>query len=189
VEVGTLKSPRLELVSMSPAFLEPLFDGRRDEAAAILGAELPDDWPDRHDEGFLRLRLGQMRRDPESQQWLVRAIVLPGAQARMIGHAGFHGAPGVNGPRKPGALELGYAVFPPFRGRGYATETVVALIEWAQAEHNIRRFIASVSPTNGPSLAIVKKLGFVQTGEQWDEEDGLELVFELAWPAGAKNPD
>jgi hypothetical protein len=31
-----------------------------------------------------------------------------------------------------------------------------------------------------PSLAIVRKLGFVRAGEQWGEEDGLEHVFELA---------
>jgi hypothetical protein len=58
VEVGTIRTARLELVSISPAFLEPLLDKRPDEATAILGAELPEDWPDRHDEGFLRLRFG-----------------------------------------------------------------------------------------------------------------------------------
>jgi RimJ/RimL family protein N-acetyltransferase len=69
-------------------------------------------------------------------------------------------------------------VFPPFRGRGIATEAVAALVEWARADRGIRRFVASVAPGNDASLAIVRKLGFVQTGEQWDEEDGLELVFE-----------
>jgi ribosomal-protein-alanine N-acetyltransferase len=39
--------------------------------------------------------------------------------------------------------------------------------------------IASIAPDNDPSLAIVRKLGFEQTGEQWDDEDGLELVFQL----------
>jgi ribosomal-protein-alanine N-acetyltransferase len=179
VEVATVTSARLELVSMSPAFLQPLLENRRDDAAAVLGAEIADEWPDRHDEGFLHLRLGQMRRDPQSQQWLVRAIILPGAVRRMIGHAGFHGAPGVNGPKKPDALEIGYTVFPPFRGKGYASEAALALMESARKEHGIRTFIASVSPENEPSLAIVGKLGFAQTGEQWDEEDGLELVFEL----------
>lgn len=188
MEVATVTSTRLELVSMSPAFLEALLDGRREEAGAVLGAEIPHDWPDHHDERFLRLRLGQMLRDYQAQQWSARAVVLPGAERTMIGHAGFQGPPGLNGPQKAGALEIGYQVFPPFRGQGYATEAAVALMEWAAVEHDIRRFIASVSPTNEPSLAIVKKLGFVQTGDQWDEEDGLELVFELAWAGGAKNP-
>lgn len=165
---------------MSPAFVDALLGGRRAEAAERLGAELPDDWPDRHDSGFLRLRLDQMRQDPSKEPWLVRALVLEeDGERRMIGHAGFHGPPGVNGPRRPEAVEVGFTVFPPFRRRGFASETVAALLDWARTEQGIRHFVASVAPDNEPSLAIVRKLGFVQTGDQWDEEDGLELVFEL----------
>jgi [ribosomal protein S5]-alanine N-acetyltransferase len=97
----------------------------------------------------------------------------------MIGHIGFHGPPGVNGPAKPGALEVGYTVFEPFRRQGYASEAVVAILRWAEAEHGVRHFVASVGPWNEPSLALVRRLGFRQTGTQWDDEDGEELVFEL----------
>jgi RimJ/RimL family protein N-acetyltransferase len=103
-------------------------------------------------------------------------VLLDGA---MIGHAGFHGPPGVNGPAAADAVEIGYSIFEPWRGRGYATEVARALIDWAHRERGITRVIASVSPENAPSLVIVRKLGFVQTGELWDDEDGLELVFEL----------
>jgi RimJ/RimL family protein N-acetyltransferase len=179
VQVPSIRSDRLELVSMSPAFLELLLEGLHEDAAGSLGADIPKGWPGRHDAGFLRLRLDQMRRDPESEEWLVRALVLPDEGRTMIGHAGFHGKPGVNGPQQADAVELGYTVFPVYRGRGYATEAAVALMRWAQRERGITHFVASVAPDNNPSLAIVRKLGFVQTGEQWDEEDGLELVFEL----------
>ena len=43
----------------------------------------------------------------------------------------------------------------------------------------MRHYVASATPDNEPSLAIIRKLGFRQTGEAIDEEDGLELVFEL----------
>jgi RimJ/RimL family protein N-acetyltransferase len=164
---------------MSPDFMEALLAGRRDEAAALIKATIPREWPGEPDEVFLRRRLEQMRRDPASGRWLVRALVLrDGPATVMVGHAGFHGPPGVNGLEDPAALEIGYTVFPEHRGRGYATEAAAGLIEWARAG-GVRRFIASVAPGNAPSLAIVRKLGFVQTGDQWDEEDGLELVFEL----------
>jgi len=176
--VPRISSERLDLVSMSPVFVEALLDGRRLEAATLIGAALPDAWPDAHDERFLHRRLGQMRRDPELQPWLARALVLREAGA-VVGHAGFHGPPGVNGPAQPDAVEVGYTVFPPHRGKGLATEAVRALIAWAR-ERGVHRLYASVGPGNEPSLAIVRKLGFVQTGEQWDEEDGRELVFELA---------
>jgi [ribosomal protein S5]-alanine N-acetyltransferase len=178
VRTAPIRSRRLDLVSMSAAFVEAVLEGRRAAAARLVGAALPRDWPDRRDLGFLNLRLAQMQKDPETQPWLVRALVLREPRRTMVGHAGFHGPPGVNGPRHPDAVELGYTVFPPFRGRGLATEAVGALLDWASSEHGMRRFVASVAPGNEPSLAIVRKLGFVQTGQQWDDEDGLELVYE-----------
>jgi RimJ/RimL family protein N-acetyltransferase len=106
----------------------------------------------------------------------------------MIGHAGFHGPPGVNGPGAADAVEVGYTIYEPHRGKGYATEAARALIGWARDERAIRHFIASVAPDNVPSLALVRRLGFVQTGTQWDEEDGEELVFELALEGGTSAP-
>jgi RimJ/RimL family protein N-acetyltransferase len=177
MDVPTIHAERLDLVSMSPAFMEALIEGRRADAEAVLGAAIPAEWPDEGDLGFLRRRVEQMRKDPDVQRWLVRALVFR-EEAAMIGHAGFHGAPGTQG-LAAGKAEFGYTVFPAYRGRGYATETAEALMGWAEGE-GIHDFVASVSPDNAPSLAIVHKLGFVQTGDQWDEEDGLELVFELS---------
>ncbi len=175
-----ITSDRLELILLSPQAMEALVEGRRAEVERELDASIPADWPDEHDARFLRYRMRQLERAPGTEPWLVRAVILREPVRTMIGHAGFHGQPGVNGKQDPGAVELGYTIFEPYRGRGYATEAAQALMDWAREEQGISRFIASVAPTNDPSLAIVRKLGFVQTGEQWDEEDGLELVFELS---------
>lgn len=182
MDVEPILSERLELVSLSPPALEALLDGRRAEATATLGIEPPAHWP-RTVEGFLRLRLAQMRRDPAAQPWLVRVATLRGDAARpFVGFAGFHGPPGANALARPDAVELGYAVEPEHRRRGYATETVVALMGWATEAHGIRAFIASIAPDNEPSLAIVRRLGFRHVGEHWDEEDGRELEFLLELP-------
>jgi RimJ/RimL family protein N-acetyltransferase len=37
----------------------------------------------------------------------------------------------------------------------------------------------TVSPHNEPSIAIITKFGFPLIGEQMDEEDGLELIYEV----------
>jgi RimJ/RimL family protein N-acetyltransferase len=58
------------------------------------------------------------------------------------------------------------------------------LMDMAEERASIRRFVLSVGPRNEPSLAIVRKLGFTQTGERMDDEDGRELVFELRRDAG-----
>ena len=174
-----IASERLELVSMSADFMDAVLAGEHH----VDGITVPEEWPDEHDARFLRLRRDQMRRDASAREWGVRAICLREAERPMIGHAGFHGKPGVNAAKNANAVEVGYTVFEPYRGRGYATEAVRALIRWAREQHGVTHFVASVSPENEPSLAIVRKLAFVQTGDQWDDEDGLELVFELKEPS------
>jgi len=175
----SIRSERLELVSISPDFIDALLSERRREAEAAATLKLSDDWPDAHDRGFLNFRLRQMRDQPETQEWFVYAVVLPEGERPMIGHAGFHGPPGVNAVKALDAVEVGYRIFEPYRRRGYATEVVRALIDWASRARGIRHFVASISPENEPSLALVKRLGFERTGRHWDEEDGEELEFEL----------
>jgi len=166
----------IELVPLTPEFIQAALDGRREKAADLLGMELPDEFPSEGEKGFLGLKLRQMRADAGFRIWCTHAVVL-GKQ--MIGHAGYHGPPGVNSTHNPEAVEFGYRIYPPYRGRGYATEAARKLMDLAEERAGIRRFVLSVGPDNEPSLAIVRRLGFIQTGERMDEEDGRELVFEL----------
>ncbi len=182
LSIAPITSERLELVSLGVEFIEPLLDGRREEAEAAAGLKLADGWPDGHDVGFLGVRLREMRERPELQEWSVRALVLAGDPHPMIGHAGFHGPPGRNAVKSPDAVEIGYRVFGPHRRRGYATEAVRALVCWAAREHGILHFVASIAPDNVPSLRLVRNFGFEQTGGHSDEEGAEELVFELRLP-------
>jgi RimJ/RimL family protein N-acetyltransferase len=183
--MNRIASERLELISMSPGFMDAVLEGRRGEAESLSGMALPDGWPDAHDRRFLAFRLRQLREQPELEPWFVYGVALPDDPHPMVGHAGFHGPPGVNAVKADDAVEVGYAIFEPYRRRGYGTEVVRALIEWASREHEIARFIASISPDNVPSLALVRRLGFREVGAHWDEEDGEELEFEFLTSAGA----
>ena len=161
---------------MTPEFIEAVLDDRREDAEALLDIELPDVFPAPGERGFLGLRLRQMREDERFETWCPNVVVLDG---QMIGHAGYHGPPGQNSTQNPDAVEFGYTIYPDWRGKGYATQAAVTLMDLAQERAGIRHFVLSVSPENDPSLAIVRKLGFVKTGEHMDEVDGLEHVFEL----------
>ena len=175
-----IRTPRLELVSLGPLLIEALLAERPGIAEGMGDLSLPRGWPDEHDRNFLELRLKQIHNDPESQQWLVRAMVLRNDPLRpMIGHIGFHDAP------KEGVLELGYTVFEKHRRQGYATEAIQGMMRWASEQHGVSRFRVSISPDNEPSLALAARLGFKQTGEQMDPEDGLEYVFETDYSPGA----
>ena len=103
-----IQSNRLDLVWLSPEFIEALLAGGPAVAEEIGGFALPADWPNDHDARFLAFRLKQAREDPTQSPWLVRAIVLRGPERSMIGHIGFHGGPGRNARKAPDAVEVGY---------------------------------------------------------------------------------
>lgn len=172
-----IRSDRLDLVLLTPDVMAALLEGRRADAQESTEVVFPSDWPDEHDARFLRFRQAQVAKDHDHEPFLVRVMALH--DGTMVGHAGFHGKPGVNAPNKENALELGYTVFAPYRRRGYAEEAIRALVGWAKEHHGVTTFIASVSPDNEPSLALARKLGFSEIGRHWDEVDGEELEFEL----------
>jgi RimJ/RimL family protein N-acetyltransferase len=171
--VPSILTSRIELVSLSPAFLDNLLGGRNFIAEGMGGFPLPPGWPDETDTRILRLRFDQMRSDPDVQPWLIRAMVLREGGRQMAGHIGFHGPP------DEGVAELGYTVFPRYRRQGLATEAVHAMMDWAARQEIVKRFRVSIAPDNEASLAMASKLGFTQIGEQMDDVDGLEYVFEL----------
>jgi len=172
-------SKRLDLVPLTASILDAFSNGRVDAATQELGAKIEPGCIDDDDVAFFKRRMRALEENPAIQPWTVRAIVLREPVRTMVGHAGFHGPPGVNGAGIAGAVEIGYTVFPGFRGSGLATEAAAALTDWAASVHGIRHFVASIAPGNAPSEAIVRRLGFARTGEQWDDEDGLEVVYEL----------
>jgi ribosomal-protein-alanine N-acetyltransferase len=168
-------SERLELASMSHAYISAVLRGDLDASRRELDVELPAELTEELTDDFflMHLRMEQIETDPAVQQWLLRLMIPLSGPRRAVGHIGFHSP-----PDGEGRVEVGYTVFPAYRRRGLATEACRALFAWAGTEHGITRFRASVSPTNDPSLSLVRKLGFRRTGER-DEIDGGEFVFHL----------
>lgn len=76
-------------------------------------------------------------------------------------------------------VEFGYAVDPELRRRGYGTSALRILLEVCRDDPRVNVIRASISPSNWISRRIVTSYGFQKVGEEMDEEDGLEEVFEL----------
>lgn len=163
---------------MTKALLDALVEGDRASVVALAPFEIPEGFPYGADfadaAGVLRFRRDQLAMDPERFPWSVRAVVLRD-EGRMVGYVNFHGPPGVNDIAAPDAAELGWSVFPAERGRGYATEVALALMDWATRVQGVRRFISATTPENAASLRVHKKLGFERTGEVVEGE----IIFEL----------
>jgi len=169
-----INTARLDLILFTPETLEAVLSGR---GSSIDGVALPADWV-RRSERVLRRRLDQVSRDPECAPWLLRAIVRRETR-EFVGRIGFHGKLGTNVLGALDAVELGYAVESAFRRQGFAEEAIRGMLDWAQTQ-SISRFMASIGPTNTPSLALAAKFGFAEVARVIDEEgDGPEIVFEL----------
>jgi ribosomal-protein-alanine N-acetyltransferase len=168
-------TPRLDLVLLSPAFLAASLAGERAAAECILGAAVPDEWLE--DTPVMHIFAGKLDAYLADAPWLARAMVRRDDRV-MVGHCGFHGPPGDPhlDPFAKGGAEMGYTVFTPFRGNGYAAEAVCGLMGWAAAR-GVPAFVLSISPANAPSLAVARRLGFARVGSQIDDEDGPEDVF------------
>ncbi|MBD8659973.1 GNAT family N-acetyltransferase [Frigoribacterium sp. CFBP 8754] len=124
--------------------------------------------------GLWRMRSEQIRRTPTDLPWITRLMIDPQVTA-PVGLAGFHGA-----PDEAGMVEIGYRVDPALRRRGYARRSLETLLAVAQRHPDVSTVRATVSPDNVASRALVTSYGFVETGEQWDEEDGLETIYEVS---------
>ena len=69
---------------------------------------------------------------------------------------------------------------PALRRRGYARQALETLLDVARSHPDVRTVRATISPDNVASRALIDGYGFVERGEQWDDEDGLEIIYELS---------
>ena len=163
----------IDLVQLSPEVLGALADGDLRTANLAAPILLGPYFVSREWRSTWRRRASQVVADPASAVWITRAIVDANCGV-VVGRAGFHGPPDAGG-----MVEVGYAVDPAFRRQGYARAALVALLKWAKEDAAIHKVRATIRPDNIASLELVRQYGFVEVGEQWDEEDGLEVVFEV----------
>src|SRR3954451_21413628 len=168
-----ITTPRLELVPLTPPLLRAVAGGDLAEVERRLEGPVGAGW----EEGVpAEYRLKQLAADPSEQPWLVRAV-LAVTPRRVVGSIGFHAPPDAQG-----RVEIGYDIVAGERRKGYAREAVHALLDCAWATGRARICVASVSPDNVPSLGLIRAFGFRRVGEQMDEIDGLEWVFERPLP-------
>ena len=171
----TVESERLRLPLLTAGRMERLLAGDAASVASEIGASIPDWWATGVGR-LMQFRLNQIGEEPASEPWLLRPIVLRDGAAGpvVIGFLNFHGP-----PDDRGFAEVGYEVHVDYRGQGYAIEAVRAMFDWAAREHDVHRFRASIAPGNERSENLVHKLGMKHVGAQWDDPDGLELIYTL----------
>jgi RimJ/RimL family protein N-acetyltransferase len=72
-------------------------------------------------------------------------------------------------------VDLGFALRPPFWGRGYAFEAASAVLAHARGPLGLRRIVAVTALDNAPSIQLLEKLGFRRERIARFTEGGDEL--------------
>jgi RimJ/RimL family protein N-acetyltransferase len=100
-------------------------------------------------------------------------FTLEDGDGRLVGDVGISPADG-----EPGVLKVGYTVAPAFQGRGYATEAIGALVEYAFDTLHADVVRAYASADNAPSIRVAEKVGLrlVERYEHRDEDGTWQVV-------------
>ncbi len=169
-----LVSERLELHHISAEGIIELFEEKSD-VRAIAGRNFTN--PHKNlieNSGPLAWRVPQVKADPSRNKWFVRFIVLK-EHREVIGSISFHGA-----PDSKGMIEIGLGIEPAFQGMGYAKESLQAMWLWAVGFPEVKTLRYTVSPDNLPSIAVINYFGFDHKGQQMDDIDGPEDIYEMS---------
>lgn len=171
----TVRTTRLELV---PGTAEIAAAERDDHArfAELLRVMPPAAWPPPlNDDDSIAYSAQLLAEHPEAVGFSVWYFVLPQDDQRvLIGNGGLHGP-----PDSTGTAEIGYSLLEPYQGKGYGTEIVRGLVDWAFAQPGVQRLIAETLPELMPSIRVLEKNGFHHIGE--GSEPGV-IRLELAAP-------
>lgn len=86
------------------------------------------------------------------------------------------GQVGVNKPAHFPEVELGWLVYPPFEGKGYAFEAASAARDWAFGPRGLDTLVSYIDPKNARSIALAERLG-ARPDPQADRPDPDDLVY------------
>ncbi len=129
-----------------------------DVEALTAGQRVPGwahDYPDEGDLVIARILHGQGRPDgreapaPSGHHQIVER-----SSREVIGGIGIFGAPA------GGSVEVGYGIVPSRRGRGYASEALVALVAALWGDPDLTAVVAYTELGNRSSQRVLEKAGF-----------------------------
>ena len=169
-----ISTPRLELHHISADRLIDLFE-KRDDSFALVDESFSNPLRVLIDfQGPLHWRVPQVKADPATNKWFVRWIVLK-QNREVIGSTSFHGA-----PDSQGMMEIGLGIENQYQNQGFAKEALLGMWRWALIFPDVKTLRYTVSPKNLASIAVIDYFGFEFKGQQMDEIDGAENIYEMS---------
>lgn len=165
-----IETPHLQLIPAGAAHFEVVLRNKK-ELEPLLGVTVPDNWPtfpDSMPQGYEMLKA-----DPASPNWGFYLFVHTGDRV-LIGEGGFKGR-----PDEEGVVEIGYALVPEYRRRGFATEAARGLTRYAFSHPEVNIVQAHTLKDGMASINVLKKLGMKFIGTAHDPDEGEVLRWRV----------
>ena len=89
-----------------------------------------------------------------------------------LGDGEHVGCGGLRPCERPGTLEVGFHLRPPFWRSGFGTEAARAIVRHAFQHLGVSSLFAGHHPENEPSRALLRRLGFQSIGAEFYEPTG-----------------
>lgn len=102
--------------------------------------------------------LEKLREDSTQLGWGVW-LVINKENNTIIGDIGFKGK-----PNSENTVEVGYGIIPSAQNKGYATEAVKEIINWAFTNDDVDKVVAECLHDNIPSIKVLEKLNMNKIG-------------------------
>jgi len=102
----------------------------------------------------------------ESKNYLFSTLwtVIDKNENRSVADVCFQGE-----PNELGEIEIGYGTYEQHQGKGYMTEAVQGMINWAAKQSKVKAVIASTDKTNVASYTILEKNAFIKVSESEEQ--------------------
>jgi [ribosomal protein S5]-alanine N-acetyltransferase len=166
-----IETVNLRLVPCELAHLEAFMRDKQ-ELERMLSVTVPDTWPE-FPETVPRVH-EFLKSDPSSIEWGYHLFIHAKDRA-LIGEGGYKGK-----PDKDGMVEIGYAIVPEHRRRGFAFEAAKGLTTHAFSHAEVNIVQAHTLKDGTASINVLTKLGmkFAGTAEDPDEGEVLRWMIE-----------
>lgn len=174
-----IHTSRLDIAPMSADVVQALLDGDAPRLFALTGARFRRPSPPPYMADALPVVRDRLRARPMEATWWNWLIVDRGS-GEAVGSVAFAGP--VN---SEGAVLVGYAMYPEYEGRGYATEAVRALVAWAFGQPGVREVRALAPVWNTPALKVAENVGMRPVASEEDDDVGEVLLYAVTAPAFA----
>ena len=158
-----LETERLKLIPLDVHNLRYSIENRQ-KMERNLGVKITDTELELPVKEAMRTSLKMVLENKKDYLWFTSWEIVLKKENRIIGGLCFKGS-----PNEKGRVEIGYGMQDKYRCKGYMTEAVKELINWAFSFNNVTEVIAETEKDNLPSHRVLEKAGM----EKYEENEKM----------------